>query len=808
MMNVTMTVSLVDDCNQLWNFSQIINSPLRIITFNIATIINLGIFATNLFMISILLMTKNKRFDATRKLLINLSIIDMNFAICILPMSIMYIILKMHWIPCHIICHLWIISDVYFCSTNMFNLVIIAFDRMLAVNYAVKYNQIMSPTRVRLLILLIWLLAFIIVLPLAVVLIWNYLQQQQQQSATMDDYSLHYERIFNNVENNNCVQHECSLLRVNIYLRLFIVLFSMYIPTGLMCYFYFHVFTKVIINKRGISIGLLIDKDSIYQHRKYNNNKRSTFDEKSLDEKKCLHKPTNTIDKDAVNAGKISKVDKINKEKNKKMICSKYGLLRVHVGGKHLQYNSNSNNNNNSNSANYKYNSNTNINNNNNNHENSLQQEKLINTYDPMMTGNTSPTYSTNQEDLSYHREQQCQEPPDSPYTNTEEVTTSNLFDKSDCISTNAQTEDSILTNLIKTNHRLQDNRNNNNNNGNNGILIKKHSNSLSEVVFKVNKNKLDDTTNYHQSSSQQHQQPHQQQQHQSHSSPQKQQNLKVKLTNILRKHSFHTLSPYTYLKPSESNQSRRSTGRTDKDAKFHDLITLRRCALMPLGQSTACSSISNEYTNSGRNSENLSNYSTTQITPRNSNHLEHRSTNVGSDQPQQQPQQQHQQHQHYTSSLSENYHFPMKVKRTIEFKAISMFLLNISSIILCWLPYSTLLLFTDILLPTNLCLSFSIYDFFYWLRFVCIAFNPFIYGSASEDLRKAFKRFILHCGKVKHEKKALKRLVLAGLGAAGIPYGHRIIIPPQQMKSTEQNHQNKSVVFNNKPLMLIADND
>ncbi|CAH8565775.1 unnamed protein product [Schistosoma rodhaini] len=327
---------------------------------------------------------------------------------------------------------------------------------------------------------------------------------------------------------------------------------------------------------------------------------------------------------------------------------------------------------------------------------------------------------------------------------------TREFIPSNDYTSSNQKSYYPNSTTFNKTTDKLE------NNNNNNEIVMKKHSNSLSEVFLKHN--------------------------------------LKDKLANILRKHSFHTLSPYTYIKTSELTQSRRSTGRTDKDTKFNDIITLRRCALMPLNNHTACSSISNEYMNSGRNSENLSNLSATFITPRNSNQLD-RSINITQDQ---------------LCYSSTNYNGNHKLKRSIEFKAISMFLFNISSILLCWLPYYTLFLFTDHL--PNLCLTFTVYEFFYWLRFLCIVFNPLIYGSASEDLRKAFKRFILHCGKVKHEKKALKRLVLAGLGAAGIPYGHRIIIP-QQMKSSDYNQQqqqqqqNRSVIFN-KPLMIIADID
>ncbi|CAH8533990.1 unnamed protein product [Schistosoma mattheei] len=474
---------------------------------------------------------------------------------------------------------------------------------------------------------------------------------------------------------------------------------------------------------------------------------------------------------------------------------SKYGLLRVHVGGKQLLYGNNT-------FINHKCNSTTNINsihnNNNNNNDNISQHLKLINndTNDSTIMINTLSDNSTIQnQDDSYDQLRSTTTTTTSSSTKapqqqqqrsslTTEFITSNILMKSDYTLSNQKSNDSNSINLMKPMDKLETSNNNNN------IIMKKHSNSLSEVFLKVNRNKLNDNNDNNKSISQQ-----------PHSSspplpPPQQQNFKEKLTNILRKHSFHTLSPYTYIKPIELSQSRRSTGRTDKHDKCNDIITLRRCALMPLNHNTPYSSINNEYMiHSNRNSENLSNLSTTLITPRNSNQLD---KSIIINDP-----------LLFTSSPSAttttpNYNYNIKMKHLIELKAIFMFLINISSIIFCWLPYYTLILFHDIL--PNLCITFTIYHFFYWLRFLCIAFNPIIYGSASEDLRKAFKRFILHCGKIKHEKKALKRLVLAGLGAAGIPYGHRIIIP-QQMKSTDFNNQqyNKSVLFN-KPLMVIAD--
>ncbi|CAH8543509.1 unnamed protein product [Heterobilharzia americana] len=721
----------VNKCNQTQNFSQLISSPSMIISFGVASSINLWMFGSCLFVIIILSTSKNKRFDATRKFLINLAVNDIGFAVFLMPISISYIILKVNWIPCHIICHLWIISDVYFGSTNMFNLAVIALDRMMAVNYAVRYNQMMSNTRVRLLILLIWILALLITTPLFVSLLWS--QTTASQLSEESVYPCYY--------GNKCSHYPCSLINVSVYIRIFIVIGSIYVPTVLICYFYFHVFSKVVVNKRGISIGLLIDNERV-NHKK--NNKKVSSPKVSVS-KNNNNENKNSDDQENGNNNNdnnnSSDNDKTNKTNTK---SSNYGLLRVHVGGKPFNMNLHTTTPN----MNYRHSSSTNINNTN---DNDLQQEtnwKNNKNYGSSIIINSS----TNK----------------SPEKQPKLCLTTGLVKKerheSDCGTSTHRCNDPFISDLVKTNYKSK--------------MSKKSSSTPSEMVFKVNKCKTEENI----------------------SKQQQQQYLKIKIKNILRKHSFHNLSSDKNLKPIDLMQSRRSTGKNDKDAKFTDLSTLRRCALMPLHGSAACSSISNEYTYSTRNSENISNLSATYITPRNSNPIDQSIlssevplTSGSNNNP------------INFSSYGSDHIYGFKIKHTIEIKAICMFLINISSIILCWLPFYTLILFTDIM--PDVCLSFTIYDFFYWSRFLCIAFNPIIYGSASEDLRKAFKRFILHCGKVKKEKKALKRLVLAGLGAAGIPYGHRIIIPPQRCNSGNSSTNNKSVILN-KPLMILTDTE
>ncbi|KAF8571361.1 hypothetical protein P879_00861 [Paragonimus westermani] len=107
------------------------------------------------------------------------------------------------------------------------------------------------------------------------------------------------------------------------------------------------------------------------------------------------------------------------------------------------------------------------------------------------------------------------------------------------------------------------------------------------------------------------------------------------------------------------------------------------------------------------------------------------------------------------------------------EQKAILQFILNCSSYMIGWSPYFGTQLIEYWLPPERT--SYTVFAVFFWTRFLMTAVNPFVIGSASEDLRQAFRRLI-YCGHPKQEKKALKRLVLAGLGAAGIPYGRPIL--------------------------------
>lgn len=88
------------------------------------------------------------------------------------------------------------------------------------------------------------------------------------------------------------------------------------------------------------------------------------------------------------------------------------------------------------------------------------------------------------------------------------------------------------------------------------------------------------------------------------------------------------------------------------------------------------------------------------------------------------------------------------------------------------WFPFFFLTTLSIWLEPSETVIR--VMEVVYYGRFLSVICNPFIYGSASGSLRKAFNHFI-HCGRTPYEDKAIKRMVMASLGAAGLSYGRPI---------------------------------
>jgi len=62
-------------------------------------------------------------------------------------------------------CRIWLAVDVWMCTASIYNLVAISVDRYIAVSRPIRYASLMSPTRAKLLIIVVWILSFVICFP-------------------------------------------------------------------------------------------------------------------------------------------------------------------------------------------------------------------------------------------------------------------------------------------------------------------------------------------------------------------------------------------------------------------------------------------------------------------------------------------------------------------------------------------------------------------------------------------------------------------------------------------------------------------
>ncbi|THD28032.1 hypothetical protein D915_001146 [Fasciola hepatica] len=197
-------------------------------------------------------------------------------------------------------------------------------------------------------------------------------------------------------------------------------------------------------------------------------------------------------------------------------------------------------------------------------------------------------------------------------------------------------------------------------------------------------------------------------------------------------------------------------------DSEFASLRAMRRCALMPM-------------------QPRITHSASTEITTATDLEITH------SNQDEQAPMSRSSANTIAVASFSEAPMNPPESRLKREVKAVCQFGVNCAIVFCGWVPF----IFVHLVhawLPSDTVPSFVLY-WFYWMRFFCTALNPVVCGSTSEELRKAFRNLI-YCGQPKQEKKALKRLVLAGLGAAGLSYG-RPIIPSAIHKNPSKNSIN-----------------
>ncbi|KAM7282845.1 putative G-protein coupled receptor No9 [Ixodes scapularis] len=225
-----------------------------LVTFLILGLINvLVIFGNLLVMVAVLCSTKLR--TVTNYFVVSLAVADLSVGIIVLPYSIVLEVLEV-WIFGHTWCQIWLAVDVWLCTSSILNLCAISVDRYLAITRPVRYRSLMSSKRAKLLIVAVWVIAFVICFPPLVG--WNdgtenlvpYLSSNATTngSVTVADAPLPL-----------CESAQCVLINNKGYV-IYSALGSFYIPMLFMLFFNYRIYRAAIQTGRALERGFITTK--------------------------------------------------------------------------------------------------------------------------------------------------------------------------------------------------------------------------------------------------------------------------------------------------------------------------------------------------------------------------------------------------------------------------------------------------------------------------------------------------------------------------------------------------------------------
>ncbi|KAK4467743.1 hypothetical protein MN116_008674 [Schistosoma mekongi] len=132
---------------------------LCLMIFSIATL-----FGNSLVVLSVI--RERSLRNATNWFIVSLAIADISLAILVMPLATWLEVVNGYWVFGTMICNVFIMFDVLFCTASIFNLVAICLDRYLAVTKPIVYAKHNNMRRVQMSIALVWIVSFLIAVPL------------------------------------------------------------------------------------------------------------------------------------------------------------------------------------------------------------------------------------------------------------------------------------------------------------------------------------------------------------------------------------------------------------------------------------------------------------------------------------------------------------------------------------------------------------------------------------------------------------------------------------------------------------------
>ena len=147
------TYKVVDTCS--WQF------VMKTVT--IACII-VGILFGNSLVITSVFLYQRLRRSISNSFIASLAIADLLVAMTVLPFSLADEVMG-YWLFGEVMCKTWLVVDIWVCTASILHLCAISMDRYIAIAYPLRYPNMMTHRRCRLICLAMWILSFLISFP-------------------------------------------------------------------------------------------------------------------------------------------------------------------------------------------------------------------------------------------------------------------------------------------------------------------------------------------------------------------------------------------------------------------------------------------------------------------------------------------------------------------------------------------------------------------------------------------------------------------------------------------------------------------
>lgn len=128
------------------------------------SILTVTILFGNILVILSVILCRKLRQNVTSYLILSLAVADVSVGALILPFSTANSVLGV-WIFGQTWCQIWLMLDVFMCTASIYNLVAISVDRFFAIVRPMSYANVVTPRKVGLMIIAVWIVSFLICIP-------------------------------------------------------------------------------------------------------------------------------------------------------------------------------------------------------------------------------------------------------------------------------------------------------------------------------------------------------------------------------------------------------------------------------------------------------------------------------------------------------------------------------------------------------------------------------------------------------------------------------------------------------------------